>query len=99
VTLRFGLPSSSGHALVGGLVGASVTEGGLDAVNWGGLDGWHPVGVFGTLVALAVSPILGGLAALLAVRGLRALGHRATRRWLAPVRAGQWATSAALAFS
>ena len=31
-------------------------EGGIDAVNWGGLDGLHPVGVFGTLIALAVSP-------------------------------------------
>jgi PiT family inorganic phosphate transporter len=40
-----GLPSSSGHALVGGLVGAAVVEGGLHAVNWGGLDGWRPVGV------------------------------------------------------
>ena len=39
-----GLPSSSGHALVGGLV-ARVLEGGVDAIRWGGLDGWHPVGV------------------------------------------------------
>ena len=35
----------------------------------------------------------------LAVRGLRSIGRRATRRWIAPVRAGQWATAAALAFS
>ena len=58
-TWALGLPSSSGHALVGGLVGAALVEGGLDAVNWGGFDGWHPVGVFGTLIALAVSPVLG----------------------------------------
>jgi inorganic phosphate transporter, PiT family len=99
VTWWYGLPSSSGHALVGGLVGAGLTQGGVDAVRWGGLDGWHPVGVFGTLIALAVSPVIGGLAALLAIRALRALGRRATRRWLGPVRAGQWATAAALAFS
>src|SRR6478735_8443211 len=30
VTWHLGLPSSSGHALVGGLVGASLVEGGLD---------------------------------------------------------------------
>ena len=94
-----GLPSSSGHALVGGLVGAGLLQGGVDAIRWGGLDGVHPVGVFGTLIALAVSPVLGGLAALLAIRGLRAIARRATRRWIAPVRAGQWATAAALAFS
>jgi inorganic phosphate transporter, PiT family len=64
VTWRYGLPSSSGHALVGGLVGAGLAEGGLHAVNWGGLDGWHPVGVFGTLIALGISPPLGGLGAL-----------------------------------
>src|SRR6266542_106294 len=56
VTWRFGIPSSSGNALVGGLVGASLLEGGIHAVRWGGMDGLHPVGVFGTLIALAVSP-------------------------------------------
>jgi inorganic phosphate transporter, PiT family len=99
VTLRFGLPSSSGHALVGGLVGASVTEGGLDAVNWGGLDGWHVAGVLGTLIALAVSPPLGAAAAFLVIRALRRLGRRATRAWHSPIRAGEWGMSAALAFS
>ncbi len=99
VTWRFGLPSSSGHALVGGLVGAAVVEGGVDAVNWGGFDGWHPVGVIGTLVALAVSPVLGGLGALVVIRMLRRLGRRATRRVDPPIRAAQWVTSAALAFS
>ena len=59
LTWRWGLPSSSGHALVGGLVGAALAEGGIAAVQWGGLDGLHPVGVFGTLIALAVSPLLG----------------------------------------
>ena len=99
VTWRLGLPSSSGHALIGGLVGASVVEGGIHAVNWGGLDGWHPVGVLGTLIALAVSPPLGALAALIVIRALRRLARRATRRWGNPVRAGEWAMSAALAFS
>lgn len=99
LTWWLGLPSSSGHALVGGLVGAAVLEGGVDAIRWGGLDGWHPVGVFGTLIALAVSPVVGGLVALLGIRVLRSIARRATRRWKAPVRAGQWATAAALAFS
>jgi PiT family inorganic phosphate transporter len=97
-TWRYGLPSSSGHALVGGLVGAGLAEGGIDAIRWGGLEGWHPVGVFGTLIALGISPPLGLLGALLAIRGLRRLARRATRRWHAPVRAGQWVMSAALAF-
>jgi PiT family inorganic phosphate transporter len=99
LTWRLGLPSSSGHALVGGLVGAALFEGGINAVQWGGLDGWHPVGVFGALIALAVSPPLGALGALLVIRVLRRAARRATRRWGAPVRGGQWGMSAALAFS
>jgi PiT family inorganic phosphate transporter len=55
--------------------------------------------VFGTLISLAISPPLGALAALLVIRLVRRLGRRATRRWGAPVRGGQWATAAALAFS
>ena len=99
VTWRFGIPSSSGHALIGGLVGAAVLDAGLDAVNWGGLDGLHPVGVFGTLIALAVSPVLGGIAAFVVIRGLRRLARRATTRFRGPLRGSEWTMSAALAFS
>ena len=99
MTWRLGLPSSSGHALIGGLVGASLLDGGLDAVNWGGIEGGRPVGVLGTLLALAVAPVIGLLAALLAIRLARRSTRRATRRWRGPVRAGQWVASAWLAFS
>ncbi len=99
VTWSRGLPSSSGHALVGGLVGAALVEGGVDAVNWGGFDGWHPVGVIGTLVALAVSPLIGAFVAYALIKLLMLLFRRATRRFRAPVNAGQWVGSAALAFS
>jgi PiT family inorganic phosphate transporter len=94
-----GLPSSSGQALVGGLVGAALASGGVGAVNWGGLQGGRPVGVFGTLISLAISPPLGALGALLVIRVLRRLTRRATRRWGTPTRGGQWAAAAALAFS
>jgi PiT family inorganic phosphate transporter len=98
-TWRQGLPSSSAQALVGGLVGASLAEGGVHAVNWGGFQGGHPVGVVGTLVSLILSPPLGALGALLAIRVLRRLVRRGTRRWGGPVGAGQWVTAATLAFS
>jgi inorganic phosphate transporter, PiT family len=99
ITWSLGLPSSSGHALVGGLVGAAVVEGGLDAVNWGGIEAGRPVGVFGTLIALAVSPVLGGLVAFAVIRAVRWLLRRGTRVWRGSVTAGQWVTSSALAFS
>jgi PiT family inorganic phosphate transporter len=98
-TWRVGLPSSSGHALVGGLVGAALASAGADAVQWGGFVDGHPVGVIGTLVALAVAPLLGITGALLVIRALRRLARRATRLWRGPARGAQWAMSAALAFS
>lgn len=99
LTWALGLPSSSGHALVGGLTGAAVVAGGADAVRWGGLEGGHPVGVLGTLIALAVSPVLGAAAAWLALKALLGGGRRATRRWRRPTFGAEWALSGALAFS
>src|SRR5919205_909752 len=37
VTWWGGIPSSSSHALIGGLVGAGVAKAGLGAIVWGGL--------------------------------------------------------------
>lgn len=33
-TWRVGMPSSSSHAIIGGLVGAGIAAGGLDAIDW-----------------------------------------------------------------
>ena len=99
ITWRAGLPSSSGHALIGGLVGAALAEGGTGAVLWGGMEGIHPVGVLGALIALAVSPPLGALGGLVVIRLIRRVWRRATRRWDRPVVGGEWVMSAALAFS
>jgi PiT family inorganic phosphate transporter len=93
------LPSSSGHALVGGLVGSALVVGGTGAVLWGGLDGWRPVGVFGVLIALAISPVLGLAAGFVAIKLSRRLLRRASSRIEGPVRAGEWAMAAALSFS
>jgi PiT family inorganic phosphate transporter len=94
-----GLPSSSSHALVGGLVGAAIAAEGLDAVNWGGFHGWNPSGVIGVLVALAVSPFLGAVAAFVVLKLMRTWLRRATRRFRGPVLHAQWVTSGALALS
>jgi inorganic phosphate transporter, PiT family len=95
-----GLPSSSSHALVGGLVGAAVAENGTAAVQWGGItNGWRPVGVFGVLVGLAISPVLGFAIAWVAERGVRVVGRRMTRRTAGPARLAQWPMSAFLALT
>lgn len=99
VTWWRGLPSSSGHALVGGLVGAALAEGGADAVLWGGFDGWHPVGVVGTLIALVVSPVAGLLLGYLILRLVRRMSRRWTAAMRGPVAGAGWAAAAGLSFS
>lgn len=98
ITWHRGIPSSSGHALVGGLVGAGLVVGGADAIRWGGLHGLEPVGVLGIVITLAVSPLLGGFAGWFNIRALRRVTARATTRWNGVVRVSQWAMSAALSF-
>jgi PiT family inorganic phosphate transporter len=57
VTWLAGIPSSSSHALIGGLVGAGVAKAGLGAVVWGGLGM--------TSFAIVLSPFVGFALALL----------------------------------
>lgn len=51
ITWRSGLPSSSSHALVGGLVGAGFAKAGLGALVWSGITK--------TLLFIVVAPLLG----------------------------------------
>jgi inorganic phosphate transporter, PiT family len=90
---RRGIPTSASIALVGGLAGAAVVEGGWGAVGWGGLHGVRPYGVIGSLVAILLSPVLGGFVAAGLRRGLGRAVPRASRdvaRWL---RAMIWLTA------
>ncbi len=50
-TWYLGLPSSSSHALIGGLVGAGIAAVGVGCLEWSGLDK--------TLAFMVISPILG----------------------------------------
>ena len=64
LTWWLGLPSSSSHALVGGLVGAAVAAAGgqFDAVIWshGGSHWWNGAGVIPKVVVpMVVSPLMG----------------------------------------
>jgi len=59
VTWMAGIPSSSSHALVGGLVGAGLAKAGLKAIVWDGVGK--------TAAGIVVSPGFGFLVALLLV--------------------------------
>lgn len=56
VTWLRGIPSSSSHALVGGLIGAGVAHAGVSGVQWSGLNK--------TLLAIVLSPTIGMILAM-----------------------------------
>jgi len=62
LTWWLGIPSSSSHALIGGLAGAAITKAGLGSIVWSGL------GL--TAAAIVFSPLLGFLLALLLMLGV-----------------------------
>jgi inorganic phosphate transporter, PiT family len=59
VTWAAGIPSSSSHALVGGLVGAGVAKAGFGAMVWSGLSK--------TVFAIVLSPVVGLVLAMILV--------------------------------
>src|SRR3954470_22271520 len=69
VTWYVGMPSSSSHAIIGGLVGAGLAAGGLAAINWGV--------VRTAVVAIVASPGVAFAVAFLAML----LIARIQRRW------------------
>jgi PiT family inorganic phosphate transporter len=70
VTWALGLPSSSSHALVGGLIGAGVSKAGIAAIVWSG--------VLKTVGAIFLSPLIGLTLALVMVLVTSWLAHRRT---------------------
>jgi PiT family inorganic phosphate transporter len=76
VTWVAGIPSSSSHALIGGLIGAGSAKAGAGAIVWSGVSQ--------TVVAIVLSPLIGFLLALLLVLSvtwlfLRSVPARADR--------------------
>jgi len=59
VTWGLGIPSSSSHALIGGLIGAGTSKAGLHAIVWSGVGK--------TVAAIFLSPMVGMSLALLMV--------------------------------
>jgi PiT family inorganic phosphate transporter len=70
VTWLKGIPSSSSHALVGGIIGAGVAHAGLTGIQWSGLNK--------TLIAIVLSPTLGMILSMLIMLATSWLGVRAS---------------------
>jgi PiT family inorganic phosphate transporter len=93
ITWYFGIPSSSSHALIGGLVGGGIAAAGVNQVHWDVL-------LQKVVVPLVVSPLIGFVIALILMRVLLALFANAS-----PTRVGtffrraQVVSAAFMAFS
>jgi len=70
ITWGLGIPSSSSHALIGGLVGAGFAKAGFAAMEWSGLTK--------TILAIVASPLLGFFLALVLVAIVSWLSVRST---------------------
>ena len=76
ITWRLGIPSSSSHALIGGLLGATVIAAGTEALNVPGI-------VNKVLIPLVTSPMIGFLGAFMLMVALFWIFRNAARRPLA----------------
>jgi inorganic phosphate transporter, PiT family len=70
VTWGLGIPSSSSHALIGGLVGGGMAKAGISAAVWSGLSK--------TLAAIVLSPMIGFGLAMFLVAGVSWVALRST---------------------
>ncbi|MFI6340006.1 anion permease [Streptomyces sp. NPDC050535] len=87
LTWLLGLPSSSSHALFGGLIGAAVMSAGWSSVNGSTV-------VTKVLLPAIAAPLVAGLAAMLATRLTYRIGSRADEKATAKgYRAGQIASA------
>ena len=77
LTWYFGIPSSSSHALIGGLVGAALAKSGSDSLVWSGIGK--------TVAFILISPLLGFLLGSLLMLGVSWLFFRST-----PMRVDRW---------
>ncbi|MBI3659761.1 inorganic phosphate transporter [Candidatus Acetothermia bacterium] len=68
ITWYFGLPTSSSHAILAGIVGSAMAVGGFGAVIWDGIAK--------ILMALVLSPVVGFLAAFLFITLLYWIFHK-----------------------
>src|SRR4030042_1334953 len=84
ITWWFGIPTSSSHALVGGLIGAGGAVAGLSAIVWGG--------TIKTVSFIVISPLAGLIAAfvltVVVMRIARKLSRTVVNRWFRKLQLG-----------
>lgn len=103
ITWKLGLPSSSTHALIGGIIGAVIVSSGYRHILWGWKEfvgeGHHITGILKILVFLILSPLIGFAVAFILEKVSKLIFRNAQfslNKWLRGV---QWLFSAGLSFN
>jgi inorganic phosphate transporter, PiT family len=91
LTWYMGWPSSTSHALIGGILGAALAASGVSTIRLAGLEK--------VLIALFVSPILGFVLSFITLRAVYFLARGATPRINMFFKRAQIVTAVALALS
>jgi len=91
ITWYLGIPSSSSHALIGGLIGAAVISSGWGAVKFDG--------IVKVLMALFISPVIGFVSGFILLKIVYLLSFNATPHINQFFKRSQFFTAVALAFS
>ncbi len=96
-----GLPSSSTHALVGGLVGAGIMSAGTGSINWGvsELSQWQITGLVKVFLFLALSVGLGFILGYLIKKLSAVLLRNAKRSANGPIKRSQYVTAGVLSIA
>jgi inorganic phosphate transporter, PiT family len=90
ITWYFGIPGSSSHALIGGMIGAVIAGAGFGAIKFAGLNK--------VLIALFAGPVIGFVTGFVITRLIYFLVRHATPHVNELFKRGQWLTAVILAF-
>jgi PiT family inorganic phosphate transporter len=91
ITWYFGIPASSSHGLIGGIIGAVIAGSGVDAIKM--------PGVWKIIIALLMSPLIGFTVGWLVMLLVRRLLKNASPKADTALKYGQIPTAIALALS
>lgn len=100
ITRRFGIPSSSTHALVGGMLGSLWAAGGSSHIVWGNFGNFaQPNGIWKVVLTLIVSPLAGFIAGYLVLLFSTLMLARATMKVNKSLKHLQCFSTSVLAFA
>jgi len=103
LTWKFGLPSSSTHAIIGGLIGAGLAAAGVESIAWGLQELLVPphelTGFIKILVFLVVSVVLGFIGGYVLHRAVKYLLRNAKRSVNGSLVNLNWVAAGTMAFA